>query len=110
MVNVIVMGHSDGEIEESDPTVLASVKDGVSWNEITGKPAGFADGVDNVGSVASVDPFVVKIGGAVSPATTTCGGSYPRTLYPRSLEIENGKWVMKYADRFLNDDCDHGYA
>jgi hypothetical protein len=33
-----VMGHSAGELEEADPTVLASVKDGVSWDEITGKP------------------------------------------------------------------------
>jgi len=35
---------------ETDPTVLASVKDGVSWSELTGVPAGFADGVDNEGS------------------------------------------------------------
>ena len=77
-VSPSVMGHSAGEIEEADPTVLASVKDGiawgeisgiptlitsetdptviasvkdgVSWAEVTGKPAGFADGVDNEGS------------------------------------------------------------
>jgi len=34
---------------ETDPTVPASVKDGTSWGEISGIPAGFADGVDNVG-------------------------------------------------------------
>ena len=28
-----------GSSSESDPTVLASVKDGVSWSEVTGKPA-----------------------------------------------------------------------
>ena len=38
----------DGGIEtETDPTVLASVKDGVSWTELSGKPAGFADNIDN---------------------------------------------------------------
>ena len=36
-------------ITETDPTVLASVKDGVDWTEVTGIPAGFADGIDDVG-------------------------------------------------------------
>ena len=42
-----VMGHSSGEveIEETDPTVASSVKDGVSWSELSGIPADFADGV-----------------------------------------------------------------
>lgn len=40
---------SGGSSTETDPTVLSSVKDGVSWNEVTNKPAGFADGVDNTG-------------------------------------------------------------
>lgn len=35
---------------ESDPTVLASVKDGVSWSEIASIPAGFADGIDDGGT------------------------------------------------------------
>ncbi len=34
---------------ETDPTVIASVKDGVSWSEVSSIPAGFADGIDNVG-------------------------------------------------------------
>jgi len=34
---------------ETDPTVAASVKDGVSWGELSAIPAGFADGVDDVG-------------------------------------------------------------
>jgi len=42
---------------ETDPTVLASVKDGVSWGEVSGKPGGFADGVDNVLSQATVDSY-----------------------------------------------------
>jgi len=65
MVNAYVnpatgVGHTADDIEgvcrtdgtgcnELDPTVITSVKDGVSWAEVTGKPAGFADNVDNVG-------------------------------------------------------------
>ncbi|MCD6532617.1 MAG: hypothetical protein J7L25_00890 [Deltaproteobacteria bacterium] len=36
-----------GSFTETDPTVLTSVKDGVSWKEIVNIPAGFADGIDN---------------------------------------------------------------
>lgn len=43
---------------ETDPTVAASVKDGVSWGEVSGIPAGFADGVDNVGLTSETDPTV----------------------------------------------------
>ncbi len=47
--NPAVFGHSANEIEEADPTVPDSVKDGVDWSEITGIPAGFADGIDDAG-------------------------------------------------------------
>ena len=47
-----------GVTTEVDPTVAASVKDGVSWAEVTAKPAGFADNVDNVGITIEVDPTV----------------------------------------------------
>lgn len=40
---------SVGGGSETDPTVPASVKDGTSWTEVSGKPVGFADGVDNTG-------------------------------------------------------------
>ena len=36
-----------GIVTETDPTVPASVKDGVSWSELSAVPAGFADGIDN---------------------------------------------------------------
>lgn len=39
--------NTGGITTETDPTVLASVKDGVSWGEISSIPFGFADGVDN---------------------------------------------------------------
>lgn len=44
--NLTVNGSIAGE---SDPTVNASVKDGVDWTELTGIPAGFADGTDDTG-------------------------------------------------------------
>ena len=42
---------------ETDPTVAASVKDGVAWSELSGIPAGFVDGVDN-GLMTEADPTV----------------------------------------------------
>ncbi len=48
-----------GITEEVDPTVDASVKDGVTWSELGGIPPGFADGIDDTGGVATeVDPTV----------------------------------------------------
>jgi len=43
---------------ETDPTVLASVKDGVSWGEVSERPAGLDDG-DDVGLTAETDPTVL---------------------------------------------------
>ncbi len=43
------VGHTSDQIDEVDPTVIASVKDGISWTEISGRPAGLDDG-DDVGS------------------------------------------------------------
>ena len=57
--NPSTFGHSSGELEEADPTVIASVKDGVSWDEVSGIPAGFADGTDDVGITSETDPTVI---------------------------------------------------
>ena len=46
-------GSLGGITSESDPTVIDSVKDGVNWNELSGIPAGFADGFDDVGGIPS---------------------------------------------------------
>ena len=46
---------SDFVTEETDPTVDEAVKDGVAWGEIGAMPAGFADGVDNVGEGSASD-------------------------------------------------------
>jgi len=45
--DLTVNGTLTATISETDPTVAASVKDGVDWSELTGIPAGFADGTDN---------------------------------------------------------------
>jgi len=46
------VGHPSSQIDETDPTVLTSVKDGVSWSELSGIPSGFADGVDDTGGAS----------------------------------------------------------
>jgi hypothetical protein len=65
---------------ETDPTVAASVKDGVSWSEVSDIPAGFADGIDNVGAAdgysldaadgSPVDALYVNAEGNVGIGTT----------------------------------------
>ena len=40
---------------ETDPTVLASVKDGVDWTELSGIPADIADGDDGYTACADID-------------------------------------------------------
>ncbi|MDD3814726.1 MAG: tail fiber domain-containing protein [Desulfocapsaceae bacterium] len=42
---------------ETDPTVPADIKDGISWTEIADRPAGLDDG-DNVGLTSETDPTV----------------------------------------------------
>jgi len=46
-----------GITSETDPTVLASVKDGITWTEISSRPAGLDDG-DQVGITSESDPTV----------------------------------------------------
>lgn len=48
-----------GSGAETDPTVPASVKDGIAWSEISGIPGGFSDGLDNTG---------ISLGAAFIPA------------------------------------------
>ena len=61
-----------GITSESDPTVTASVKDGVAWGELSGIPAGFADNVDNVGLTSESDP---KVGTLTAGNWCTTNGS-----------------------------------
>jgi hypothetical protein len=45
--SVTCEADTTGITTEIDPTVPASVKDGIAWGELSGIPAGFSDGVDN---------------------------------------------------------------
>jgi len=56
---------------ETDPTIPANLKDGVSWDEIADIPAGFADGVDDV-ITSEVDP---KIGSTTINSVPKWDGS-----------------------------------
>jgi len=47
---------------ETDPTVLASVKDGVDWVEVSNIPAGFADGIDNTGGDGDITGVTASTG------------------------------------------------
>ena len=53
----VIETASDVNSAETDPTVLASVKDGVSWAELTGIPAGFADDVDADTTYSDLNEF-----------------------------------------------------
>lgn len=50
-------GSDDGLANETDPTVTASVKDGITWTEIDNRPAGLDDG-DQIGISTETDPQV----------------------------------------------------
>jgi hypothetical protein len=72
---------------ETDPTVLASVKDGVSWGELSAIPVGFADGVDDVGGAdsdwtISGDDMYSAVTGNVGIGTQTPAGK---------LHVDGGK-------------------
>ena len=52
----IADGDQVGVSTETDPTITdPSIKDGVSWDEVSGIPSGFADNVDDIGLSASSD-------------------------------------------------------
>jgi hypothetical protein len=56
-------------ITETDPTVLASVKDGISWGEVSNRPAGLDDGDD----VGGADTNWTETGGNVYRTTGNVG-------------------------------------
>ncbi len=86
---IIISGNtiSATPFTETDPSVPANIKDGISWSEISGIPSGFADGVDDVGGAAlgpdSVGTAEIKNGSILSVDVSTAdiqvriGGTCP---------------------------------
>ncbi len=70
-------GDDVGITSETDPTVVESVKDGVSWPEISSIPPGFADGVDDVGGGIPSGVIVMWSGaiGDIPSGWVLCNGS-----------------------------------
>jgi hypothetical protein len=64
-----------GITTETDPTVLASVKDGVSWDEVTNKPAGLTIPCNWNGEVTIATQTVW----GSSCGVNCCGGGYTCT-------------------------------
>ena len=84
-------GDDVGIAIETDPTVVASVKDGVDWAELSGVPAGFADNVDDVG-VTSLPSTVMEEGENVSLLNNDAGylTSYTETDPTVAASVKDG--------------------
>jgi len=99
-----------GCLAESDPTVTASVKDGVAWSEIQSIPAGFADGVDNVGrTVTGGCTFGSGWGTATScglSANMACssGNTAYILIYVSPAGLVQWNWAGTYAHGFCIKD------
>ena len=57
---------------ETDPTVIASVKDGVDWTELSGIPADIADGDDDTTYTFSCTPASYTGGALVYDVSVSC--------------------------------------
>jgi microcystin-dependent protein len=88
------LDSQDFVLSEVDPTVLPEVKDGVSWEELAGIPAGFADGIDDVGDGGVPVGTVVLFGGATPPSGwLLCDGSeVSRTEFAELFGVLGGTW------------------
>ncbi len=88
--------------DETDPTVLASVKDGIDWSELSGIPAGIADGDDNTQlSEGQVDAYVANNGYLTSfTETDPVYGASPAGGIT-ATQVSN--WNTAYTDRLKWD-------
>lgn len=69
---------------ESDPTVEASVKDGITWSEIASRPAGLDDGDQDTKCNSSGQCSQICIG-------STCKSSWP--VISATLSYNNCEWI-----------------
>jgi len=83
-----VFGHSAGEIEEADPTVPDSIKDGIAWGELSGIPGGFEDGIDDEGEEKMFGGWESKEGNTIYQALTD--GFVVAHIYSSSGRIITG--------------------
>ena len=61
-----------------------SIKDGVSWSEVSGKPAGFADNVDDVAITGETDP---QVGSNITGYVPKWNGSALATVRSMTMVI-----------------------
>ena len=94
---------------ETDPTVLASVKDGISWSEIGGIPADIADG-DDLGNHIATQNLNLNNNKIINLATPTSNtdaatkayvdaqgaGTYTRAFMQRSTTSCGSGWTRVY--------------
>ncbi|MDA3856379.1 MAG: hypothetical protein PF569_09040 [Candidatus Woesearchaeota archaeon] len=90
---------------ESDPTVPANIKDGVSWSEVSGIPSDLNDGSISWSEIedipTSIDD-VISLGMSV-PSQVTCSYTawnrdYEKTLTVPSFGIIDNKFVVRYQE------------
>ncbi len=84
---------ANGITSETDPTVPASVKDGISWSEVSSIPAGFADNIDNDsgGDITNVTAGTGLTGGGSSGGVTL---SHSNTSSQASANNSSGSVIQ----------------
>jgi hypothetical protein len=91
-------GDDVGITTETDPTVLPSVKDGVSWGEVSGKPVDFADGVDNTGITSVTAGSGLTGGGSSGGVTVHVGEGTGIDVSSSAVSVEVPLYLSGSAD------------
>jgi len=98
-----------GVAVEVDPTVIENVKDGVSWTEVSNRPAGLDDG-DDVGITSESDPQVSSVTSGNwcrgTGSAVTCDRSPPSL----SVVEQTCTWASGGAAQWRTCSCPSGYA
>ncbi len=104
------VGHTSDQIDEVDPTVIASVKDGISWTEISNRPAGLDDGDDVGGACPSGTLYYYDNGGdtyhsfygrySSPPQADTCNGDVSNPYTCQKTESRNCMDIDYYSSYY----------